>query len=301
MKFSEQAVVLGEQKSLVGIITQAVGPGAPANDLAVVILNTGIIHRVGHHRMYVSFSRALADAGYTVLRFDFSGIGDSDKRVDSLPPFESNLSDIEEAIDWLEVTGQIKRVVLLGLCSGADNGLLYAASDPRVVGLVLMDPSIPPTRRYFREYVSRRLLRGRSFLSFAFGRSHIRKMLVEFTLGSLARDWAPRYPTVSHPKIRRYLESVYQATVDRGVKFLVVLSGGGQHIYPEQLLDAFPNVSFLDQLHLESFDDSDHIFTSGADRSKLLTLILKWLMATNFRKATMINGYLLVNILGGMM
>jgi pimeloyl-ACP methyl ester carboxylesterase len=299
MKFSEQAVVLGEQKSLVGIITQAVG--APANDLAVVILNTGIIHRVGHHRMYVSFSRTLADAGFTVLRFDFSGIGDSDKRADSLPPLESNLSDIKEVIDWLEVTGQIKRVVLLGLCSGADNSVLYAASDPRVVGLVLMDPSIPPTRRYLRDYVSRRLLRGRSFLSFAFGRSHIRKMLVEFTLGSLARKWEPRYPTLSHPKIRRYLESVYQTTVDRGVKFLVVLSGGGQHIYPEQLLDAFPNVSFLDQLQLESFDDSDHVFTSGADRSKLLALILKWLKATNFRKATMINGYLLVNILGGMM
>jgi dienelactone hydrolase len=296
---SEQAVVLGEHKSLVGIVTQAVRPAAPAIDLAVIILNTGIIHRVGHHRMYVPFSRALADAGYIVLRFDFSGIGDSDKRADSLPPLESNLSDIKEAIDWLEVTGQIKRVVLLGLCSGADNGVLYAANDPRVVGLVLMNPSIPPTRKYLRDYISRRLLRVRSLLNFAFGQSHVRKMLVELTLGSLARGWEPRYPTLSHPKIRGYLESVYRTTADRGVKFLVVLSGGGRHNYPAQLLDAFPNVSFYDQLQLESFDDSDHVFTSGVDRSKLLTLILRWLK-TNFRNTTMINGYLLVNILGGM-
>ena len=75
-RISEQAVLFGSWTSLVGIVTKAVSP-ASANRPAIVILNTGIIHRVGHHRMFVTMSRALGAVGYTVLRFDFSGIGDS--------------------------------------------------------------------------------------------------------------------------------------------------------------------------------------------------------------------------------
>jgi alpha/beta superfamily hydrolase len=129
MKLREQAVLLGERKSLVGIVTQAVGGAAPVHEVALVFLNTGIIHRVGHHRMYVTFSRVLAAEGYTVLRFDLSGIGDSDYRIDGLSPLESNLSDIKEVLDWLETTKQAKRVILVGLCWGADSAVHYAAGD----------------------------------------------------------------------------------------------------------------------------------------------------------------------------
>jgi hypothetical protein len=38
-----------------------------------VILNTGIIYRIGHNRMYVALGRTLAEAGHTVFRFDMSG------------------------------------------------------------------------------------------------------------------------------------------------------------------------------------------------------------------------------------
>jgi pimeloyl-ACP methyl ester carboxylesterase len=285
MKLREQAVLLGERKSLVGIVTQAVGGAAPVHEVALVFLNTGIIHRVGHHRMYVTFSRVLAAEGYTVLRFDLSGIGDSDYRIDGLSPLESNLSDIKEVLDWLETTKQAKRVILVGLCWGADSAVHYAAGDPRVVGLVLMDPLIPPTLRYFQHYIHRRILSLRSWFNVAFGSSSVRRMLIEWLVGSLARNWEPRFPTFAHPKMRSKLEGIYQTSANRGVQFLTVFTAGGHQAYAEQILEAFPNVSFSDRLRLEFMDHSDHVFTSEAARARLLRLTLDWLAETKFQRA----------------
>jgi len=283
MKISEQAVLLGAHKSLVGILTQAIGSAESCDGLAVVILNTGIIHRVGHHRMYVTFSRALAEAGCTVLRFDLSGIGDSDNRADGLSPLESSLADIREVLDWLETTKQVKRIVLVGLCSGADHAVIYGSSDPRVVGLVLMDPSLPPTMRYFRDHIGRRFLRLSSWASIArTGSSHLGKMIVEGIVGQLG--WDSRNPTLSHPKLRSQLELVYKRAVEQGIQFLGILTGDGRQSYREQLLDAFPNVSFSGQLRLEFFDNCDHVFTLEADRRRLLKIILEWLRETAFHK-----------------
>jgi pimeloyl-ACP methyl ester carboxylesterase len=294
MKLSEQAVLLGERKSMAGIFTQAAGTAAPADNIALVILNSGIIHRVGHHRMYVTFSRALAAEGYTVLRFDLSGLGDSENRADGLPPLESSLADLKEVLDWLETIKHAKRMILIGLCSGADSAVLYATTDPRVVGLVLMDPLIPPTPRYIRDYLRRRVFKFRSWLNVAFGPSRVRRMLIERLVGALAKNWQPRNPTLAHPNTRSQLERIYRTSVDRGVQFLVVLTGDHpRQTYAEQLLEAFPNVPFFDHLRLEFFDDSDHSFTSEAARGRLLRLILDWLRETNFRHAAMINTYLI--------
>src|SRR4051794_10640028 len=100
--YKEQAVLLGRH-SLVGILTRP--PPARQKDApAIVILNTGIVHRVGHHRMYVSLARELATSGRTVVRFDFAGIGDSKPRNDGTSPLIASLSDIREVLDTLEKT-----------------------------------------------------------------------------------------------------------------------------------------------------------------------------------------------------
>ena len=115
---NDRAIMFGVEKSLIGIMTQPV-PAPSGEHPAIVILNTGIIYRIGHNRMYVALARTLAEAGYTVLRFDMSGIGDSDNRHERLAPLEANLTDIRHAIDWLTMTLGVRRVILVGLCSGA--------------------------------------------------------------------------------------------------------------------------------------------------------------------------------------
>ena len=133
---------------MVGVLSTSASEAAATDRPAVVILNSGIIHRVGANRMHVALARTLADKWYTVLRFDLSGIGDSEPRRDALAPHDAAMSDIEEVLDYLEENKGIRRVVLVGLCSGAIQALLYAANDARVVGLVLLDLYVPRTTGY---------------------------------------------------------------------------------------------------------------------------------------------------------
>jgi pimeloyl-ACP methyl ester carboxylesterase len=274
-RISEQAVLFGSWTSLVGIVTKAVSP-ASANRPAIVILNTGIIHRVGHHRMFVTMSRALGAVGYTVLRFDFSGIGDSSPRYDGLSLVDACMAEIREALDWLERDGAASRMILIGLCSGADHAVLYGHTDPRIVGLVLMDPSIPPTLRYYVHYIGRRLRRLRSWFNVLSGRSHTLRMLMRHML-----PIAQRYPLQNRVP-RQTIERHYRNSVDSGIEILAIFTEETtRQTYREQMIEALPNVSFGDRLTLEFFPGSDHTFALESDRSRLIQLILQWVSAVS--------------------
>jgi len=153
--YYEQIARFGIRQNLNGIFAEPRG-GRHADKPAIVILNSGVVHRIGHHRMYVTMARMLAAAGYPVLRFDFSGIGDSASRSESLEPDAAAMADIVSAVDWLSETRGIKTAVLLGLCSGADIALKYGHTDDRIVALVLLDPTIPPTWKFYLHYLSQR-------------------------------------------------------------------------------------------------------------------------------------------------
>jgi pimeloyl-ACP methyl ester carboxylesterase len=277
-RYTEQALMFGRSKSLVGILVR------PAAALSirrptVVILNTGIVHRVGHHRMYVSLARRLAENGHAVLRFDFSGIGDSRGRDGVSNPLAACLEDIVEALDCLEELGLGGGVILAGLCSGADVALRYGPSDERVLGLVLLDPTIPPTVRFYAHYIGRRLMRPRSWLTFVRGRGRIWRDMIERARLAITPKPQEGRSSVIDPRIRGELERVYKSLVARGTKLLVVLTGGpmqGRQSYREQLLEAFPNVPFDNALVLQHFKDSDHTFTPVNQRERLKRLVVDW-------------------------
>ena len=285
-KVRELPVMLGRQAALAGILAEASSATLVKDAPVVVLLNAGIIHRVGPNRMYVFLARALATAGYTSLRFDHSGIGDSPNRVDALPPLESALSDIREALDWLATNKQANRFILLGLCAGADHSLLYASADRRVVGMALLDPSTPRTKRYhFNEFC-------RKFSSFATKspRQAIGSISNQLKRLSNVREAAgpssnePIDPRLSDDELRKILESHYRTCVLADVKMLALFTGGmpGYHNYREQLIDAFPDVAFGDLLTLEYAPQSDHAFTSEANRELLRQSVLRWLQSTKF-------------------
>jgi pimeloyl-ACP methyl ester carboxylesterase len=280
----DQAVMIGARKTLVGIVTQR-ADYAPEDRPVFVILNTGIIHRVGHHRMYVTLARALAEAGYQVLRFDLSGIGDSEGREDGLSLLEGVLADVGEVIDWLVTARQARRIILVGLCSGADHSLVYGISDARVCGLVLLDPSIPRTRRYYLRYVARQLVRPRSWINLLTGSGPFWVTIRKF-FGSDDEARARRWLNLSDPTIRSFLQNAYRRSMDLGVQCLAVFTSGlpHQHNYRRQILDAFPGVPFKGQLQLEYFAGSDHVFTSEADRKRLLDIVMAWAQTAHFAR-----------------
>lgn len=139
---SERFIVVDSAGSKLSAIlheAQTCGPD-DTSDIGVLILVGGPQYRVGSHRQFVKLSRALAYAGISNLRADFSGMGDSEGE---LQPFYANNQAIKQAIDTLiEQHPAIKQVVIWGLCDAASAALLYNYQQPdsRVAGLVLLNP-----------------------------------------------------------------------------------------------------------------------------------------------------------------
>lgn len=117
---------------------------------AVVLLSPGVKMRVGPGRLYVPLTEMLNDQGYTVLRFDFFGLGDSAGDLE-----ETMLADVYNhievgryvddtlcALDWLRQSQSITRFILGGLCGGAITALLAAERDSSVEALLSLGMTV---------------------------------------------------------------------------------------------------------------------------------------------------------------
>jgi hypothetical protein len=91
-------------------------------------------------------------------------------------------------------------------------------------------------------------------------------------------------PSLDSREVRQFLERAYGGAIDRRVRMLAVFTAGraDRHNYRTQMLEAFPNLRFGELLQLEYFGDSDHTFTSRANRARLLELMLDWLARSEF-------------------
>jgi len=130
----------------------------------VLIVVGGPQYRAGSHRHFVELARALAERGWPTLRFDVRGMGDSDGAPQG---FEQIAPDIGAAINTLcQEVPAVQRVVLWGLCDAASAALLYVdeVTDPRVGGLVLLNPWVRTPQTYaraqVRHYYARRFWSG---------------------------------------------------------------------------------------------------------------------------------------------
>jgi hypothetical protein len=81
-----------------------------------------------------------------------------------------------------------------------------------------------------------------------------------------------------------YLKQSYRNAVRNGIRILAVFTGDTtRQTYDEQMLDAFPDIAFGDQLRLEFLKSTDHLFTSQNDRARLFEIILNWVASIEFQ------------------
>jgi len=229
----ERAVQFVESNTLYGILTEPSGD-MEIKPCGVLLLNAGLVHRAGPNRVYVKLARRLTEAGFTVLRFDFSGIGDSPSRTDALPFHEYAVTETQRAMRFLTESKDLDRFVLIGLCTGADVAFRSACADARVVGVVMingigLDPEAAQAlnqeaqRQTQARYYRRRLFHPRSWLRVITGKSGIKSILrsVGSVLGGPVTG-----SRMKQPRLSSSLCSEFRHLAARGTHVLLILAEG---------------------------------------------------------------------------
>ncbi len=276
----EKVLKFGPTRGLVGILTEP-PPDAPAGKPPVVFLNSGILHHVGASRLYVRMARRLAALGHPSFRFDFSGIGDSEARRDTLSAAESAVVEVREAMDLLGARkGGADAFILIGLCSGADMGFKVAQVDARVSGLVQLDSFAYRTPGYYVRHYGPRLLKPKAwsnFLRARVGRWRSKRAPVAAVAGEERLEYvAPEYRRIFPP--RETVGAALRSLVERNVKLLNIFSDGqSEHInHGEQYARAFPGLDFKGLLQVEYIPHAAHTFTELEDQGRLIAAVEGW-------------------------
>ena len=281
----EKAARFGKTNSLVGILSTPDG-GASAADAerpAVIVANSGILHRVGACRVHVKLARRLADEGYPVLRFDFSGIGDSAVRRDDLAFEESAVVELQEAMNYLTTATGAKRFIVMGLCSGADMAFSVAEVDSRVVGLAVFDPWAYRTPAYYWKHYGPKLFKASVWMNswrVRFGKDA--QASNDFPVMQAVEDSDMELPTYVRefpPKAES--AAVLSKLVGAGMQICAVFTGGQSEFYnyEGQFRDAFKDVGMGDQLLEYHWPEADHIFTDLGHQELLVGTLSTWMAA----------------------
>lgn len=134
-----------DSRSLFGVLHEP----AEATGTPFVFCHPFAEEKLWSHRVHVAFARRLAQRGHAVLRFDFSGLGDSegDCRHASLATMRA---DVRSALAEIRRRRRVQRVGLLGLRLGATVASLAAEDDPEIDRVVLWAP-ITDGAKYMQE------------------------------------------------------------------------------------------------------------------------------------------------------
>lgn len=105
---------------------------------AVIICHGFVGSRIGVDRLFVKTARALAEAGYYALRFDYGGCGESTGDYGALG-FGSMIDQTRTALDYMLDMDCVDptRITLLGHSLGGAVALYTAVKDKRVKQLIL--------------------------------------------------------------------------------------------------------------------------------------------------------------------
>jgi hypothetical protein len=278
---NEVTVAFGAEQHLVGTLalpTQA--PGA----VAFLLLNAGVIHRIGPHRIGVKLARRLAAVGIASLRFDFSGQGDSRSPRAAAPYDRQAVKDIRSAIDHVQRLTGIRHFVIAGICSGADHGFVAAQEDARVVGLWMMDGYTYTTARTRMRYYRRRLEEGFAAASWIGRRL---RALPAGIARAVARTRDEQRGTIAWGRTtptREAYAAMMQSLVDRGVNVFVMYSGTflARYSYAEQYRDCFGEYRFVDAVRCDFAPQIDHTVISLAAQQELIATLCEWALRIRF-------------------
>jgi pimeloyl-ACP methyl ester carboxylesterase len=260
----EHACRFGRAHHLIGM---AGLPAAAAAGIGVIVLNAGLVHRVGPFRLHVELTRRLNARGYPTLRFDLSTVGDSSASRESLSREQQVCSDVSDAIALLREQAGCNRVVLIGLCSGAQNAHLVAHADAAVAGAIFLDGYAYRSLGFrLRHYLPR-------LLSPARVTRHLMRRLRPAGAGDES-GFRVEFPPQA--RVRDELAGM----LERGLKLCFVFSGGasGYFNHRRQFRECYGRkLATHPGVTVHFLQEADHTYVLVEDRLRLLDTIERWL------------------------
>jgi uncharacterized protein len=255
-----------------------------ASDTGVVVIVGGPQYRAGSHRQFVLTARHLAGQGFSVLRFDYRGMGDS---AGDLGHFEQVSGDVRAAIDaLLKHQPHLKRVVLWGLCDGAAAALLYHfhERDDRLAGMVLLNPWVRSATTQaatrVKHYYVERLTSGAFWRKLLTGKVAV-AALTELASSLRLMILGQGTEQISGQQLKTFQGRMAAAWNDFDRPLLLVLSGNDHTAreFEEACATQAAWSGALDRPTVTRYDapTADHTFSHSAARLELDRRTANWL------------------------
>jgi exosortase A-associated hydrolase 1 len=277
MGFEERAVSFPCQGDwLYGVLSLPQG----ACDRGVLIVVGGPQYRAGSHRQFTLLARSLAAQGIAALRFDYRGMGDSEGEARS---FETVDEDLRAALDhFTAAVPGMRQVVLWGLCDAASAALMYAPSDKRVTGLVLLNPWIRTAdglaRTTLKHYYRARLLEADFWRQIVRGKFALGRSLTSM-FGLVRAAFGPAAPSTARTAAA-LPERMHAGMRQFGGQVLLIVSGAdltGREFC--DLADSTPEWKRLldaPRVTRRLLDHADHTFSRRDWRDQVAAWTDEW-------------------------
>lgn len=262
----------GENLHLAGIVTEPSSSVVSPRGV-LVLVNAGLVPKFGPFRLYGELARRLSQEGFVTLRFDLGGIGDSRQEYTGLPLRERTELEVRAALDFLAERYRPNGIVLGGLCSGAEDSFRAAERDPRVTGVVMIDPFAYRTAGFFARHLLNRINRR---IRRALGRYRPLNRQKADPMGSGGRR------LVSYAYMDRVESSrILRRLIGRRAHVHFLYTGGARETFnhERQLRAMFRGVDFDGLVTVDHLPELEHTQMLAEDRHCLTEAIaerLRW-------------------------
>lgn len=269
---NERPVQFGDGGRVFGMLTEP--PVKIANEgqgPVFIILSAGMLHRVGPSRMHIPIARKLAGMGFPVLRIDLAGKGDSPVRegLKNQPSVAADFNDILAGIRGIYPKAKL---VLFGMCSGADNAIRLSIMEPSVIGTVLLD-AVCPTDAMFKLRALRKYLDPYRYV-------HRLRKAFRKSGKSVGRADNPNIDWLQFRDLPTFeqFQASFRALHERNGAMLAVFTQDAVKYYNKQgQLKSVLDVDGFDATATELFwPETQHTWQLSIHRRRLIDAITQW-------------------------
>lgn len=229
----------------------------------LVLLNAGLIHRVGPFRMNLELAERVARDGIDVFRFDLPAVGDAPAGGG-----HDREEHVRMAMDAVAAATGSDRFIVGGICSAADLAWRMPERDPRVRGILLLDPCAVRGPWF-------RVAQLRHFLSRGPAEwGHILQRRIARFRGNGDTTLARR----NWPSARQFAAGNRRMAED-GVGIYALYTAGVTEYFLDrrQIAGSFPGLADRPGMRLQFRPDIDHILFVPRQRAEVVDDIAQWL------------------------